>query len=372
MTHLGCEIRAVRQVVREVRGQAVPDLDWDALEDRLMAEFERPVAKNKRTWRWPALLGVAAVAAATAAAGTMVVWHDHEDRAEGAPSAGADADARLDGDQLVLGQRIVAGTESVQVEHAGRASWTLAPHSSASLQQRGEHLVVALEFGSLVASVVPSSTPEAFAVHAGRTRVAVRGTVFLVERRDDSAHVEVSQGKVSVSAVDGGDRSWLLSAPATGRFTLDGRRLDTLEVPSAAPPPPRQHRPALPSSTASLSTPPRSPAPAPLQSVAPPETTIDSVLPESPDPVVTELAAHRAVDAVRRCFLERTLPNGGVYISASSSLTLQFGPDGMLDTLQFEPPLAPDVQSCSRAALQTITVTPSLQGTSISKPIELG
>lgn len=366
MTRLGCEIRAIRQVVREVRDQDVPEVDWDTLEDRLMAQIERP-ARSERSWRWPALLAVATLTAGVAAG--AVLWREDDDPAAAAPATVAMNETRLDGERLVIGQRIVAGTESVQVEHAGRASWTLAPHSSASLEARGERLVVALEFGSLVASVVPSPVPESFAVHAGRTRVAVRGTVFSVERRDDSAHVEVSQGTVSVGAVDGGDRSWLLSAPATGRFTLDGRRLDTLEVASAKPAPPHHPRPAVP---AGSSGPAPVTTPAPLQSGVPPEATVQSMLPETPDPVVAELAANRAVDAVRRCFLQRTPPNGGVSISASSAMTLQFGPDGMLDTLQFEPPLAPDVQSCSRSAVQTITVTPSLQGTSISKALELG
>ena len=56
-----------------------------------------------------------------------------------------------------------------------------------------------------------------FEVHAGAITVRVVGTEFVVERRGDATWVEVTRGKVAVSAGDG-DPPAMLAAGDSGLF----------------------------------------------------------------------------------------------------------------------------------------------------------
>jgi hypothetical protein len=354
----GNEIRTIRQLVLEAREDVPPAPDWERLErdllDRVSLQDQRGTATP---FRWGRLVGFAAAAAVLATGGVGAFrWVD--DRREGDVAAQGVASAAsevIDGDRLAVGRRIVAGTSAVIVEHAGRASWTLQPHSSASLVGTGVTLTVELEFGTVVSSVVPSEVPESFAVQVGGTRIAVHGTVFTVERRGDHAHVDVSQGTVAVGAVVGGDRAWLLSAPATGRFSLTGKRLDTLEIEPSTP------------RAASIAR--RAAAAAPSVSAA--GAAADAASPSASSPVA-DIAAERAADIARRCFVEHTSIPGRLSVSASSTMTVAFAPSGQLELIKFDPPLAPGVHRCVERASGALKIERTEHGATSTRLIHLG
>ena len=360
MTGQDGEIRALRQLVHEIKEQPTPALDWDELERRVMSQADREsaVAASGGSWRWKvAGVALAATAMFTAGVGTLRTLDTPQLAAPVSSGISTQAGDRIDGDKLPIGRRIVAGTTPVVVEHAGRASWTLKPHSHAWLSVAGERLTLRLEFGSVVASVVPSELDESFAVEVGQTRIAVHGTVFSVELLVDHTHVEVQQGTVSVRVIDGDDQGWLLSAPATGRFSLNGRRLDTTELKpartSAALGPRRAAGPSAQPSAAG--------SPSPASDVA-----------ARPDEAQLELSADKVGDVVRRCFAQTTSNPGAVHVSASSNMTVRFGADGKLERLEFDPPLAPSVQACSHSGVQSITVERSRDGAAVSRVVHLG
>src|SRR5690606_27787373 len=141
-------------------------------------------------------------------------------RAPGSP--GAMARHRVDA--LVPGSVIESGAEPVQLSLEGVATWTLTPGSRARVRSISVPHVVELEHGTIVAEVVPrydtSALIEAFAVEVGGTRVAVRGTVFSVERIGDMVDVEVTRGAVTVGPAGhrGPTTGVLLTSPARGVF----------------------------------------------------------------------------------------------------------------------------------------------------------
>jgi hypothetical protein len=127
--------------------------------------------------------------------------------------------------------------------------WTLTPRSEATLIDAGERLTIRLESGAVLSRVVPSAKQESYAVVVGDVRVAVRGTLFRVERRNERAFVTVHEGVVAVGPASAGvTEGFLLRAGDQGSFTLDGKtgtvqRAATAELDSkaarATPVPPR-------------------------------------------------------------------------------------------------------------------------------------
>jgi hypothetical protein len=354
------EIRALRQLVHEIREQPAPTLDWEELERRVMSQADREsaVPASGSSWRWKvAGVALAATAMFAAGVGTLRTLDTPLATTPASSSTSTQTGDRIDGDKLPIGRRIVAGTTPVVVEHAGRASWTLKPHSHAWLSATGERLTLRLGFGAVVASVVPSEVDESFAVEAGQSRIAVHGTVFSVELSEDYTQVEVQQGTVSVRAIDGHDQGWLLSAPATGRFSLDGHRLDTTEL--------------KPARRSAAMGPRRSAGPIAQPSAAE-SSSLASDVTSRPDDAQLELAADKVGDVVRRCFTQTTSNPGAVHVSASSNMTVRFGADGKLEQLEFDPPLAPSVQACSQSGVQSIAVERSRDGAAVSRVVHLG
>ena len=117
------------------------------------------------------------------------------------------------------------GDEPLRFTLPGVASWALAPRSTVVIASLGVPHLLVLEEGEVTAQVVPkpsSATQESFAVEAGPSRVAVRGTVFSVDRSDDRVTVQVHHGKVMVgpAGTSGATDGHLLVGPSQASFSL--------------------------------------------------------------------------------------------------------------------------------------------------------
>ena len=190
MTHDPRSERALEKLVDDVRRTSVTDVDWDRVESSLLAHVARaaeneggaPARAPSMASRW--MLVAAALLGATTA---VVAAYRHDtlggSLAEKSTAGSAlSASTDLDGDTLAIGATVVASADAVVVTHRGHASWTLEPNSAAHVEAVGDVVAIALDRGALSAHVVKSPRPESFVVRVERTRVAVHGTRFRVER----------------------------------------------------------------------------------------------------------------------------------------------------------------------------------------------
>jgi len=365
----GREAQALRRLTRELRTEPTPELAWDRLEERLLARIREPSQLPSPQWTMSrfgvayALAAVAAVAAlVTGLAGTQPsIERPQAASIEHAQSVGPTGP--LNGDALVAGTRIEADTEPRQIDHPGRASWTLAAHSSAVLVTGGELIGVRLESGTLFAHVVPASRPESFAVDVGQTRVLVHGTVFSVERRTEQAIVEVTEGTVSVRPQNGNSQGWMLHAPARGQFSLDGTH-GTIERLGPVASGRRFPRPSAARGAGGSAQ----PNPSTQESAAP---AAPGELPKSPSIGDVESGVSSVIDVVSGCFARHTPTQKDMQVIASTVLTLSVEPGGRISAHQFVPPLAPDVESCSGQELDRVRFAPSQEGIRLVRHLEL-
>lgn len=347
---------ALDRLSQEVQQAPPMQLDWERVEARLMTRiaagesgrFEAPVVQlpassaandsarqslsgPQRSRRvWTAL----AVAAAVLVAGGFALKRPTE--APKAPVAQAGSET-LDGDRLEIGRLIQSDNSPVLVKHSGRASWTLAPGGRARLVSTGRYLTVRLEQGVIDASVVPRNLPESFAIQAGETRIAVRGTEFRVDLREQHAKVNVDHGTVVVGQAGepGETDGWVLHAPAAGEFSLDGAKRGTnlegsVDAPTVAAEP----------------------------VVGPIEPTAKQAVAKPAASLSLDAALEQLSGAAQTCFVKETPEVGGVRVSASTQLKIAVTADGKLDWIAFEPPLSPAVESCTRAQMAGVKVSP--------------
>lgn len=351
---------ALAQLAGELRADPAVELDWPRIEAQLMSRLPGDTDRSSASdiqelsssrsqiqlnvgddparlapqtrSMWPAI----AIAAVIALAGGFAL---NAARAPAPQPPQAQAVARaLDGDVLTIGQLISSEDAPLVVEHAGRASWTLAPGGRARLVSVGRYLTVRLEQGMIDARVVPQNQPESFAIQAGETRIAVRGTEFRVDLMEQHAAISVARGTVVVGAVSelGDTNGWVLHAPASGDFSLDGAARAThlkgnvSEPASAAEPVVGPITPAVKPST--------------------PKTTGQRV---SLDAALERIAA-----AAQVCFTQETPSQGGVLVSASTRLKITVTADGKVASVRFEPPLSTAVEDCTRAQRAVVQVTP--------------
>jgi ferric-dicitrate binding protein FerR (iron transport regulator) len=356
----------VRDLVRELSEQPTPELDWDRLERNVDREIgtapPAAAARGARPGRFVGALAVAALAASIVA----VIWPRPAPPVvvvgpSSAPVATPRAVPVVDGVRLPSGSEVASGADALEVVHGGRVSWTLAPHSRARLLVAGEDLVVRLESGSVRAVVTRHEPREWFAVEVGLTRVAARGTAFRVTLEAARAAVEVDEGTVVVGPVPlaGPGRVWSVTAPARGRFSLDGGRQASIDgVPQEPRSPPV--------------TPPRL-QPARDTQVSPAAVTPGADPPLSETLSLTEADAGTAlvISLVEQCFARHTGGAGNVRITAEPTLTSFVAPDGTLRRLDIEPPLAPLVQQCVAAGLSEVRFAPSRDGATLVRVLEL-
>jgi hypothetical protein len=349
----------LRRVVREARAEEPAEVDWDGLEERLMQRVRRsaPVAPRRSTYplAWAGLAVAAAVS----------LWLVNEGASNSRPQPRpevieATEPLRKSGNALAVGTRVTADERELSVDHAGRATWTLATGSSAKLIENGERIALRLERGSVLSEVVPSPQPEAFVVEAAGARIAVHGTVFRVALDGERVIVQVREGTVAVGAI-GAVPGFFLKAPAYGDFaadgrsgSIDGRPLGESEDRRAQPLKLGQSRPANPAPSSS-----GQPAPS------------DVELPNEPSISDIEAGIVRIVDATSDCFSRNTKSTEGVQITVRTALSLRIDPAGGVSDVDFQPPLSPDVEQCAAGSIEQVTFAASKQGAKVTRMLEL-
>jgi hypothetical protein len=317
------------ELVREARLEAPPPIDEAKLERNLFRRLAaEPQPEPPQPTHWPlrfALAGVVAVA-------TLAVANKRDPApvARSAPPAAAPASPAAPPAAPLAAE---AGDEPLAFDRPGLASWTLEPHARATLVEDGPRVVVALERGALRVNVVPAPAPgvERFAVLVDGARVSVKGTHFRVARAGERFDVDVTQGVVAVTAnVAAYESSWLLRAPRGGTFRVDGAEGALREVvPFDAPAP-------AASSTVAAGAAARPPA------------AQASVAPKLP---AVEVARASWAQFVSQCFGQEARLNPQVNVMVTTTLQVEFQPNGHLRSFAFDPPLAPAVEACARRKL---------------------
>jgi hypothetical protein len=350
----------LQQLLRDARAEKPADIDWSEVEGRLVRHAEQraphQLQLSAQPWAWGALAVAAAATIWLASAQTHV---------SAPPAAPAivqlSQPLRHDGDALAVGSQVVASDREVSVDHAGRATWTLSPNSSAILADNGQRIDVQLERGSVLSQVVPSPRPETFVVEAARARIAVHGTVFRVSLAGGRVLVEVREGTVAVGP-QGGEPAFLLKAPAHGDFAADGRSGTTDGRPRGDDATDRRTAPLKPGVVrAPIVTAPSSTA-TPAPSAEPPnEPSINDI----------EVGFARVVDATSACFRDHTQSAEGVEITVRTALSLKITDAGAVSDVDFQPPLSPEVGACAAASIAQVAFAPSKQGAQVTRMLEL-
>jgi hypothetical protein len=346
------EERVLRRIVVEARLDSTPAVDWTAVEERLVLAASAEQATPGRSSRARYWIIAAAGLPIALGLGALALSAEREERASSpAPVSGDTMDRGAeprDGLRLAPGELLVADGSAFVVAHGDRAVWRLPAPGAARIRQVGVPLVIELESGSLEADVFSTPHIESFVILAGKTRVAVRGTAFRVERQSAGVVVEVEHGAVAVGSIDG-RREWVLHAPARAVFSLDGIRQD----------PPRNN---LPPARAAGSI--RPAAEAPIRGSA-------AAQPPAAAPRDLSSGAAKVAAIVDACFKEHTAQRGDMRVSASTTMRLRVLPSGRVAEASFQPPLAPLIERCAATRIEGITFSASPQGAEIVRDMEL-
>lgn len=386
------------RLVADAREGRPPELDVEALRERLLTEFRAAATSDAlapRGSRPPARLrplatvGWAMAAACVLAVG--VVWQGVRAPAEHLAREGVLApSAARDGASVALGELLSAGATPLRVEHAAQASWVLAPGSEARLLSAlGGRLRVELTRGTLDASVLPSERAESFVVQAGRTEVSVHGTRFQVSFQGERVGVLVTEGEVEVKPLgqSGGTplRAGMQAEFVDGVVQSDSLQVVPLDVVTAArqalaePASRALHSESGAAAARSRSSAPRAGKPepesppasiAPLSSVESSPVAEKDVTPEAPAQVL-EAALKAASERIQSCFRQHTPERGELRIEASTQLGLWVQPNGFILEVALEPPLAPPVEQCVATELAGLNLGASAGGFRIDREIRL-
>jgi hypothetical protein len=367
-----CEARdhyGTRQAVR---------LDWDAVgrtlaerverESRAAASRSRPV----RRFEWEVFASTIAFALVVIVLLGKAVPRTTGDRAVAAmPTAPVGAVTDVEGEVLVgglpaspgtpvrVGDVIDAQAGALIVARPGKVAFVTERGSRVRLVRAGETTVLALEYGAVEASVEPVAAGEAFAIDVGTSRVAAHGTHLRVARSGDNVVVDLNDGVVTVGQAprSGAVAGVLVNAPAHAEFVVAAAP-DTVLVthvraavrsPVSVIPGTFGRSLPVPATSALLEpgvidAPPASPAPArpgptraPARAVVVASSTPTSEAPSTP----ASLAM-----AIRNCLKEEPHADN-VTVAFESTLYLQIGEDGRVRSARFDPPVAPDVNTCA-------------------------
>ena len=348
----------LRRLLRDARAEKPADLDWARVEDRLMRQVERSAPSPTRS-PYPFAWGALAVAAA------LAMWLVNQRAGDSLPQARpaiieATEPLRRNGNALALGARVEAFERELAVDHASRATWTLAANSSALLAERGERIVVRLERGSVFSEVVPNPKPETFIVEAAGTRVAVHGTVFRVELEAGRVIVQVREGTVAVGSL-GAIPTFFLKGPAHGDFAADGRSGSIDGRPLGE----SEERRAQPLRLGAV-RPPSVPA---SSSASPPVSSAE--LPNEPSINEIESGIAGVVAVTTDCFSRNTNGAEGVQITVRTALSLSVDGSGAVSDVEFQPPLSPEAEECAASGIAGISFAASKQGAKVTRMLEL-
>lgn len=380
----------LERLVGEARREAVPDVDWDAIETSLMARVKaepRLVRARRRPSPGPFVLAFALAAVAGAAVAAVGIV-----RREGPAKTPVVAETPTpketktrkvgpkNGNALAIGDVVESASEPVIVDHQGQATWTLEPESAAHVEELGGVIRVALDRGVLSAKVVKSTAPESFVVRVEGTRVAVHGTAFRVTRMAHAVRVDVTEGVVGVGPLHG--PSFDVAAPGSTTTTFDGVRTDLRHAARAAAKSSERSRtdnspaltaeqPSLEDQTTTEQRPseqaPPPPEAAPATSAAPAPTVAPRAgLESGPTPSIDGV-----VDAVRRCFRDGTVTSGDLHVTVNTQMALRIQASGRVGEAVFTPPLAPNVRRCVDDSVGAMRFPASPNGFAIDRVLDL-
>ncbi|MGH7296512.1 MAG: FecR domain-containing protein [Polyangiaceae bacterium] len=377
---------------REARG-----VDWAEVDRRLFARVEADRAADRaKLSAGPGrglayLLGGLAAAAAVAfvVVGSRSAHPGDEARVVAEDTAGSVSAVEGGGVLLIGGKPAGVGVSlhrgdvveavggGVTVERPGKLTLVIEKGSRATVTHVAGALVVALERGAVEAQVVPVPNGEAFAVDVGTSRVAVHGTHLRVARDGARVAVDLNEGVVSLGEAPrvGSTQGELITAPAHAEFRA-GEPESTLVV---SHDPARVRAPVAlvaAASTGSRVAAAAPVAPVPVRPDVAEGREHDAVPLGQPHQAVAAPPAHPAEDphpaatvasAVRACLSER--PRGdNVTVVVSTTLHLELTADGTIQSARFDPPVAPDVNSCAAASIYRVRFA---HGGSEAIPIDL-
>ena len=375
---------------RAVLGRdAAERVDWDAIDAKLFARIEedrraeraRFAPARRRSWT---LMGVglaAAVAIVAIVAGrtrdTVAVDEAVNDAAgtvvaiEGSGSVLVDGKPSSGGVGLRLGDVLETGSARATIERPGKVTLTLEPGSKTVVTHVQGALILALERGAVEAQVVPVAAGEAFALDVEGSRVAVPCTHLRVARDGERVVVDLNEGVVSIGAAPrtGSVLGTLVNAPAHVEFNAADAAgtLTQTHDPAGVRPPMHQTSPAasvLVRSPQAQSSVARAPAASPgeVRPEVRPAGTSHQPVAASPEPTAEEAIA----TAVRACMAERPRADN-VTVVVNTTLHLDLADDGTVRFARFEPPVAPEVNTCSVAAIYRERFS---HGGSVSVPVD--
>ena len=391
-------IRESRKELDERQGEA-EKVDWDAVDSKLFARLrvEQTERRTERSRSWGVTAGrgpawgIGATVLAAAAAAALIVGKTHETGPMDAavivasPPAGpagivmavasggellVDGKPAVAGAVLHLGDVVEARGAPVTVERPGKLTWILEPSSMVTVTHAASGagaLVLSLQRGAVEAQVVPVASGEAFAVDVDGSRVAVHGTHLRVARVGDHVTVDLSEGVIVVGPAPrvGSTVGSLVTAPAHAEFaTVDANgTMIVSHEPSALRAPvalgasgtvAQEPAVALAAPPAARPVDARTPPPAAVQRPQPTGTTPPqpgpppppTALPPQPDPNAAAVVA----SAVRACMAARSSAEN-VTVVVRTTLHLDLDADGNVRAARFDPPVAPDVNSCAAPAI---------------------
>jgi hypothetical protein len=374
--------RVVSEARRDWGTREAQRVDWDSVDRRLFARIEREQRAERGTLA-PArnavlkavVVGLAAAAAIAALIGkTRELRSLDPDRASANDDVGSIVGIDGVGEVLVGGRRAAVGATlklgdvieargaQATVGRTGKLTLIVESGSTATVTHVQGAFVLALSQGAVEAQVVPVAVGEAFAVDVGQSRVAAHGTHLRVSRAGRDVAVDLNEGSVSVGASPRVGSTWgaLVTAPAHAEFTTDDAQ-GTLRVthdPSTVRAPAAVGSTAQRRSTTASSTPAvPGPSKSEAQVTQPPSPSTLRAEPRlaanpsaASQPTIEPNADDIVASAVRACMAER-LHADGVSVVVSTTLHLQLNDDGSVHSGRFEPPVAPDVNTCAAQSI---------------------
>lgn len=374
-------------LIRDTKREKTPEPDWKSIDEKLFARLEnepRPEQSDRREEgeREGRVVWIGAAVTLAAAAAALLFVHPGADSATGDARNVSDvrsAGAVLSGDVVVggasaktlaLGDRFVVDDasyfESKNARGETAVRWSSQAGSVIHVEHAASPLVLSLEKGVAEAQVTPVPSGEAFAIDVTASsgnvvRVAVHGTHLRVAREGDKVIVDLTEGVVSIGAPPrrGSTIGTLVTAPA--HVELDARDLASTRIDHEAsavrtaeqvtPPETRTAQlnpepssvailpPVDVTSTSTIDNNNHDARPQSTLRVTTPASTLPSTLP-APVWLTTE---SELSSAIASCGRDAVAPQ----TTFATTLTLQVGDDGSVQTARFSPPLLPEARDCA-------------------------
>jgi hypothetical protein len=378
----------LEKLIAEAKQDEAPvkDVDWGAMESRLMNQIEAekpgvepiPLPLTRLEWRRK-YLRPASLALAIAATFVIYMRRDaaeHPIATTNAPDSKPVAALRAEASNLTSGDLLVNEKPADRVIRTGDAlslnggramleqpkavSWLMETVDSSAARARvsaagdrdhgkARPLVLDLEHGAIEAQVTPVSSGEAFAIDlvskTGIVRVAVHGTHLRVLRDGDHVSVDLSEGVIAIGVPPtDGDVTTGTTVIAPAHVELEANDLGSITVKHTG-----VREPVQLGDHVVVMKHAEDPAPvAVATNVAAPQLEAPKgPIPTKIDPPKPAVPPKDAIlSAVRECAVKHAAP-GAVRVTVTSDLSLTLNADGSVKLAQFTPPLPPDVQTCA-------------------------